>query len=234
MRFSPKSLSNKLFPCHPKKKLVGAIKSNRKMLITGLMFGGGMELAGTISKKSQASEASDGAQIINLSNYGPAIAKFDSVESTNPAWWHRPRHVFGIPMFIFAVLIVITCGFCWRRFMCLLSCCIPCFRCSPKTMDKHSHFDSTLSSPSCEAVDMEDAMERLDFNAKHPDTRDGSHYTDLAIQVQQTMKAISQSAAVRAKAAHDLQRNECDMIGISIKKTKFIYLKIVLYKILIH
>ena len=57
------------------------------MLITGRMFGGGLELAGAISKKSQASEASDGAQIINLSDYGPAIAKFDSVDSTtNPAW----------------------------------------------------------------------------------------------------------------------------------------------------
>ena len=112
MRFLTKSLSNKLFPRHPKKKLVGAIKSNRKMLITGLMFGGGMELAGALSKKSKASEASDRAQIINLSNYGPAIAKFDSVGSTNPAWWYRPRHIFGIPTFIFAVLIVITYGFC--------------------------------------------------------------------------------------------------------------------------
>ena len=174
------------------------------------MFGGGLELAGAISRKSQASEASDGAQIINLSDYGPAIAKFDSVDSTtNPAWWHRPRHIFGIPTFIFAVLIVITCGFCWRRFMCLLSCCIPCYRRSPKTMDEHSHFDSTPSSPpDCEAIDMEDAMERLDFSAKHPDTQEGSHYTDPAKQVQETMKAISESAAVRAKAAYNLQRNE--------------------------
>ena len=93
--------------------------------------------------------------------------------------------------------------------MCLLSCCIPCYRHCPKTMDEHCHFDSTPSSPpSCDAVDMEDAMERLDFSAKHPDTQEGSHYTDPAEQVKQTMKAISESAAVRAKAAHDLQRNE--------------------------
>ena len=178
------------------------------MLITGLMFGGGLELAGAISKKSQTSEASEGAQIINLSDYGPALANFDSVESTNPAWWTRPRHVFGIPTFIFAVLLVITCGFCYRRFMCLLSCCIPCFCQSTKTVDKHSHFDSTPSSPPCEAVDMEDAMEMLDFSAKNPDTQEGSHYTDPSEHVKQTMKAISESAAVRAKAAHDLQRVE--------------------------
>ena len=208
MRFLPKTFTNKLFPRHPKKKLVGAIKSNGKMLITGLMFGGGLELAGAISKKSQASEASDGAQIINLSDYGPALAKFDSVESTNPAWWSRPRHVFGIPTFIFAVLLVITCGFCYRRFMCLLSCCIPCFRRSTKTVDKHSHFDSTPSSPPCEAIDMEDAMEKLDLSSKDPDSQEGSHYIDQSEHVKQTMKAISESATVRAKAAHDIQNVE--------------------------
>ena len=203
MRFYPRSFSNKLWPRHPK-------KSNGKMIASGLMFGGRLELAGAISRKSQATEASDGAQIINLSDYGPAIAKFDSVDSTtNPAWWHRPRHIFGIPSFLFAVLIVIMCGFCWRRFMCLLNCCIPCFRCSPKTIDEHSHFDSTPSSPpSCEVVDMKDAMERLEFNAKHPDTQDRSQYTDPAKKVEETMRAISKSAAVRAKAAHNLQRNE--------------------------
>ena len=125
MRFLPKTFNNKLWPRHPRKKLVGAIKSNGKMLLTGLSFGGSMELAGAISRKLQGSEASEGAQIINLSDYGPALAKFDSIESTNPSWWSRPRHIFGIPTFIFAVLLVITCGFCYRRFMCLLSCCIP-------------------------------------------------------------------------------------------------------------
>ena len=181
------------------------------MLASGLMFGGGLELAGAIARKSQGTEANNGAQIISLSNYGPTIAKFDSVDSTtNPAWWHHSsRRIFGIPTFIMAILIVVTCSFCWRRVKCLLSCCIPWCGRSPKTMDEHSYFDSTLSSPpTCKAVDMEDAMERLDFSAKHPDTQEGSHYTDPAKQVQDTMKAISESAAVRAKAAHDLQRNE--------------------------
>ena len=69
---------------------MGAITSNGKLLLTGLAFGGGMELAGHISRKHQASKASEGAQIINLQDYGPALAKFDSVESTTPHW--RSRH----------------------------------------------------------------------------------------------------------------------------------------------
>ena len=69
---------------------------------------------------------------------------------------------------------------------------------------------------------MEDTMERLEFNAKHPDTQEESQYTDPAKQIQDTLKAISKSVAIRAKAAHNLQRNEWDMLGISKKKTKFI------------
>ena len=180
------------------------------MLLTGLAFGGGMELAGHISRKQQASEASEGAQIINLSDYGPALAKFDSIESSNPSWWSRPRHLFGIPTFIFAVLLFITCAFCYRRLRCLLSCCIPCFQTSKNTMDKHSHPDSSPSSPPCdmEAIDMEDAMEKLDRDSKDPYPQEGSHYIDQSEHVQKTMKSISQSAAVRAKAAHDLQNDE--------------------------
>ena len=95
-------------------------------------------------------------------------------------------------------------------------------------MDEHSHFDSTPSSPLCEAVDMEDAMERLDFNAKHPDTQEGSHYTDPAEQVKQTMKAISKLAAIRAKAAHHLQKNKWEIFGIYVNMTNLFILKSVL------
>ena len=55
---------------------------------------------------------------------------------------------------------------------------------------------------------MEDAMERLELSAKTPDTQEESHYTNPTKQVQDTMKAISESAAIRAKAAHELQRNK--------------------------
>ena len=89
--------------------------------------------------------------------------------------------------------------------MCLLSCCIPCFQRSKKDVDKHSHLDSSPSSPPCEmeAIDMEDAMEKLDR-----DSKDRSHYIDQSEHVQNTMKSISQLAAVRAKAALDLQNSE--------------------------
>ena len=55
-----------------------------------------------------------------------------------------------------------------------------------------------------EAIDMEDAMEKLDLGSKDPNTQEGSHYIDPFKHVKQTMKAISESAAIRAKAAHDL------------------------------
>ena len=79
-------------------------------------------------------------------------------------------------------------------------------------MDNHSHSDTTPSSPSCEAVDMEDAMERLEFNAMNPDTQEENHYTNPAKQLQDAMKSISESAANRARATHETdsfhQRNE--------------------------
>ena len=55
---------------------------------------------------------------------------------------------------------------------------------------------------------MEDAMEKLDRDSKDPYHQERSHYIDQSEHVQNTMKAISQSAAVRAKAAHDLQNSE--------------------------
>ena len=86
---------------------------------------------------------------------------------------------------------------------------------SPKKMNNHSHSDTTLSSPSCESVDMEDAMERLDFNAMKPDTQEENHYTNPTKQLQDAMKSINDSAANRARAAHETnsfhQRNEWDI-----------------------
>ena len=156
-------------------------------------------MAGAIARKSQNTEANSGAQYIFLTDYGPAIARFDSVDAnTNAAWWHGSRCVFGIPTFIIALLIVITCSFCWRRFKCLLGCIPWCCR-SPKKMDNHSHPDTTPSSPTCEAVDMEDAMESLEFDAMNPDTQEENHYTNPTKQFQDAMKSISDSAANRAR-----------------------------------
>ena len=75
-----------------------------------------------------------------------------------------------------------------------------------------------------EAIDMEDAMEKLDLGSKDPNPQEGSHYIDQPEHVKQTLRAISESAAVRAKAAHDLQNVEWDTIGFPPPR-KFIYLK---------
>ena len=73
-----------------------------------------------------------------------------------------------------------------------------------------------------EAIDMEEAMEKLDLGSKDSNHQEGSHYIDQSEHMQKTMKAILESAAVRAKAAHDLQNAEWDTIWIS--TTKKIYL----------
>ena len=73
-----------------------------------------------------------------------------------------------------------------------------------------------------EAIDMEEAKEKLDRDSKDPYPQEGSHYIDQLEHVQKTMKAISRSAAVRAKAAHYLQNVEWETVCIS--TTKKIYL----------
>ena len=63
---------------------------------------------------------------------------------------------------------------------------------------------------------MEAAMERLELGSRNPDTQEENHYTTPAKQLQEAMKIISDSAANRAKAAHETnafhQRNEWDIV----------------------
>ena len=171
MRFMPRSLSSKLWPKNPKKSVVGGLKDGTKLLASGLMFGGGMEIAGAIARKSQSAETDNGAQYISFTDLGPSIARFDSVDANTNAptrpWLFGSRHIFGIPTFILTVLIVIMCSFCWRRVRCLAGlrwCCKP-----PKKVDDPSHPATTHpSSPTCEAVDMEAEMEILEFDTMNP------------------------------------------------------------------
>ena len=95
--------------------------------------------------------------------------------------------------------------------MCLLNCCMPCLPCFRRSnKDSDSHLEFLPSSPprEMEAIDMEDAMKKLDHDSMDPHHKDRSHYIDQSEHVQNTMKAISQSAAVQAKAALDLQSSE--------------------------
>ena len=59
MRFIPRGLTSKLYPKHPKKTVLGTLKDGTKLVASGLMLGGGMELASAISRKAQ--EADNGA-----------------------------------------------------------------------------------------------------------------------------------------------------------------------------
>ena len=75
-------------------------------------MGAGAEVAGHISSKAQ--EADDGAQYITITDLGPSIARFDSVDATtdgSKAHWFlgtcNPLTI-GIPTFIFAVILVVT------------------------------------------------------------------------------------------------------------------------------
>ena len=180
------------------------------------MFGGGMEIAGAIARKSQSAETDNGAQYISFTDLGPSIARFDSVDAntntpTRP-WLFGSRHIFGIPTFILAVLIVIMCSFCWRRVRCLAGlrwCCKP-----PKKVDNPSHPATTHpSSPTCKAVDMEAEMERLEFDTMNPaKIQEENHYATPAKQLQEAIRNINDSTTNWARAAHLTdslhQRNE--------------------------
>ena len=75
----PRTLTSKLYPKHPKKALVGTLKDSTKLIASGIMLGGGMEIAGAISRKAQ--DADNGAQYISFTDLGPSIARFDSVDA---------------------------------------------------------------------------------------------------------------------------------------------------------
>ena len=161
-----------------------------------------MEMASAIARKSQSAETDNGAQYISFTDLGPAIDCVDAnTNACTGPWLFGSRCVFGIPTFILALFIVITCRFCWRKFKCLFGCMSWCCR-SSKKMDNSSHPATTPSSPTCEAVDMEAAMERLEFDTVNPDnTQEESHYATPAKQLHEAMKSINESAANRARAA---------------------------------
>ena len=75
----PRTLTSKLYPKHPKKTVLGMLKDSTKLVDSGLMLGGRMELASAISRKAQ--DADNGAQYISIMDLGPSIARFDSVDT---------------------------------------------------------------------------------------------------------------------------------------------------------
>ena len=136
MRWLPKLKLPKLSKTKSNKKLLlGTLKGGTKWLGAGLLMGAGAEVTSHISAKSQADNS---AQYIQVTDWGPSIICEDSVEASSDGqrrglFGTRYPYVFGIPTFLLAILIVLTCKFCWRPLVCLggiTRCCEP-----PKDQD---------------------------------------------------------------------------------------------------
>ena len=117
MRWLPKLKLPKLSKTKSNKKLLlGTLKGSSKWLGAGLLMGAGAEVASHISAKTQAD---NGAQYVSITDWGPSLIREDSVEASSDGprrglFGTRYPYVFGIPTFLLAILIVLTCKFCWR------------------------------------------------------------------------------------------------------------------------
>ena len=94
---------------------MGTLKGGTKWLGAGLLMGAGAEVASHLSAKAQAD---NGAQYVSITDWGPALICEDSVEASSDGprrglFGTRYPYVFGIPTFLLAILIVLTCKFCW-------------------------------------------------------------------------------------------------------------------------
>ena len=119
--------------------------------------------------------------------------------------------MFGIPTFLIAILIVLTCKFCWQRLVCfggLAKCCV-----TPKVQ---GHTESLSAPTHSEAVDMEAMMESLDHDIHTPVAIEHeSYYATPRRRLEETMKVINESAANRARLAHqhDSSLHHSDKVG---------------------
>ena len=201
MRLFPKKWPKLSKSKSNKKVVLGTLKSGSKWLGAGLLMGAGAEIVGHISSKAQ--QADNGAQYVTITDWGPSLIRSDSVEASSDGsqrWLFGSRNplTFGIPTFLITIMIVLSCKFCWRRLVCfggLVRCCA-----TPKDQ---GHTQHPSSPPHTEAVDMEAMMERLDHDIHTPVApEDESYYATPKRQLEETMKDINESAANRARLAH--------------------------------
>ena len=80
MRFMPRKWQKKLSPKHAQKTFVGTLKTDTKLVGAGLLMGAGAEIAWHIS--SQVQDVEEGSQVIRIEDWGPSIARFNSVDAT--------------------------------------------------------------------------------------------------------------------------------------------------------
>ena len=139
-----------------------------------------------------------------IEDLGPSHARFDSVDATTdgskaPRWFQCTRSplTFSLPAFLFALLLVILfrCGL--RRFGCLSSLC-GCW-----TPSEKPHCPSSPPPPSCETLDMEAEMERLEREIHNPTKEpEENHYLTPHRHLQEVIKQVNESAVNHARAAH--------------------------------
>ena len=79
MKFFPRKLSGRLSPKCIKKPILGTLKTGSKLVGAGILMGAGAEIAGQLSSRAQGVE--DGSQYIMLEDFGPSLARFDSIEA---------------------------------------------------------------------------------------------------------------------------------------------------------
>ena len=203
MKLLPKWKLPKLSKTRSNKKiLLATLKGGTKWLGAGLLMGTGAEIASHVAAKTQADS---GGQYVSITDFGPALIREDSVEASNDGqrrglFGTRHPYLLGIPTFLIAILAVLACQFCWRRFMCLgglASCCKP-----PKPQD---NTDSPTAPSHQEAVDMEAAFTRLESEIHSPVTaEEENHYATQKKRLEETMNDIKESCANRARMAHEL------------------------------
>ena len=159
MRFMPWKWQKKLSPKQAKKIFVGTLKTGTKLVGASLLMGASAEIGGHISSKAQ--DAKEGSQVIRIKDWGPSNARFNSVDATTdgskaPRWILGTRNplTFGIPVFFFALFLVIFFRCCLRRLGCIAGLC------GEWTHPEKPPPPPSTAPPSCETtLDMEAEME---------------------------------------------------------------------------
>ena len=182
---------------------MGTLKTSTKLVGASLLMGAGAELAGHISSKAQ--DAEEGSQVIRIEDWGPSIARFDSVDATTdgsraPHWTLGTRNplTFRIPVFFFALFLVILFRCCLRRLGCIAGMCGEC------THPEKPHTPPATAPSSCETtLDMEAEMESLDKETHNPSEElVENQYAIPHRHLQEVIKQVNESVVNRAQAAH--------------------------------
>ena len=205
MRFMPQKWSRKLSPKHAKKLILGTLKTGTKLVGAGILMGAGTEIAQHISIKAQGVD--EGFQYIMIEDLGPSFARFDSVDaitdrSKEPHWFpgtHNPL-TFGLPVFFFILFLVILlrCGL--KKFGCLSSLCR---QWTPTQKPDSQPTPSNSSPPSCETLNMEAEMERLERGIHNlPKEPEENPYSTPNRHLKEVLKQVNESAINWAHAAH--------------------------------